>query len=258
MLNEFLKENKILICIPTKGRQGKQKTLKCFPDNCYGESVFLVHSKDESHECPGILQPESINNIRDKRNFIIDYAQNNDYSYLIMADDDATIKSWSKETSRWIASDESQILEAIKIGMNYDYYSLAGRFFNNGTLGLKENTTGNAFHMFNLPKLGDIRARTPIFEDADLYLQLFDIGGTICCNNDCVFDNAIDNKVGGNASNPNFSDDILFEKNINDFLLLHPKYVSKETSINKFRGKHRGYKLKIKLKRLKGVQDAEW
>lgn len=60
MLNDFLKQNKILICIPTKGRVGKQKTVKCFPEECYGESVFLVHSKDEMHQYPGIIQPDSI------------------------------------------------------------------------------------------------------------------------------------------------------------------------------------------------------
>lgn len=260
MLNEFLQQNKILICIPTKGRIGRQKTIKCFPEECLGESVCLVHSRDESHEYPGIIQPESINNIRDKRNFIIDYAQNNNYNYLIMLDDDATIKSWDTTISRWIPSTESQIVEAIKLGMDWDYYSLGGRFFNNGDLGLKENTTGNAFHMFNLKTLGTIRARTPIFEDADLYLQLFRIGGTICCNNDCVFDNTVDNKFGGNASNPNFSDDELFEKNIDYFLSLNSDFVSKEKTAGKFRGKCRGYKLKIKLKRnvIKGVENAEW
>lgn len=258
MLNEFLQQNKILICIPTKGRVGRQKTIKCFPEDCFGESVFLVHSKDESHEYPGTIQPESINNIRDKRNFIIDYAQNNNYNYLIMMDDDATIKSWDTTISRWIPSTESQILEAIKLGMDWGYYSLGNRFFNDGDLGLKENTTGNAFHMFNLKTLGNIRARTPIFEDVDLYLQIFREGGTICCNNDCVFDNAVDNKIGGNASNPNFSDDELFEKNIDYFLSLNPDFVSKEKTSGKFRGKNRGYKLKIKLKRIKGVENAEW
>lgn len=261
MLNEFLQQNKILICIPTKGRVGKQKTIKCFPENCFGETVFLVHSKDESHEYPGIIQPKSINNIRDKRNFIIDYAQNNDYNYLIMADDDATIKSWDAESKKWIPSTESQILEAIRLGLGWDYYSLGGTFFNNGDLGLKENTTGNAFHMFNLKTLGNIRARTHIFEDADLYLQLFREGGTICCNNDCVFVNAIDNKIGGNASNPNFADDELFEKNIDYFLSLNRDFVSKAKTDGKFRGKNRGYKLKIKLKRIKaikGVENAEW
>lgn len=250
MLNEFLQQNKILICIPTKGRVGRQKTIKCFPEECLGKSVCLVHSKDELHEYPGIIQPESINNIRDKRNFIIDYAQDN--NYLIMADDDATIKSWDTTISRWIPSTESQILEAIKLGMDWDYYSLGNRFFNNGDLGLKENTTGNAFHMFNLKTLGNIRDRTPIFEDVDLYLQLFRMGGTICCNN------AVDNKIGGNASNPNFSDDELFEKNIDYFLSLNQDFVSKAKTDGKFRGKNRGYRLKIKLKRIKGVENAEW
>lgn len=258
MLNEFLQQNKILICIPTKGRVGKQKTIKCFPDNCYGESVFLVHSSDESHEYPGIVQPESINNIRDKRNFIIDYAQNNNYNYLIMADDDATIKSWDETSKKWIKSSPEQILEALEIGMRYDYYSLGSEFFNFGGKGVKENQTGNAFHMFNLKTLGNIRARTPIFEDADLYLQLFRIGGTMANNNDCIFNNATDNKIGGNASNPNFADDELFEKNIDYFLSLNSDFVSKTKTDGKFRGKNRGYKLKIKIKRIKGVENAEW
>jgi hypothetical protein len=247
MLNEFLKQHKIIILIPTYDRVGKQKTITNFPKECLGDTVFLVHSKEETHEFPGIICPSEINNIKDKRNYLIDYAQENNYEYLIQIDDDGNFKKFDASGKLNVKLEEQDFVDFITMGLKYDYFSLGNYFFNFGKFGLKENTLGVSFHMFNLKKLGSIRARVFVFEDVDLILQVKDSGGSIATYHDVVFLNSVASK-GGNKESENFKNDEIFDRRINELIALHPNRIKKVETKKMFREKYRGYTLRFNLK----------
>lgn len=258
MLNKFLKDNKIIILIPTYNRVGKQKTIKNFPTDCLGDSVFLVHSKEEIHEYPGIICPSEIDNIKDKRNFLIDYAQENKYDYMIQIDDDGYFRKFDENNKLNQKLEEQDYIDFLKMGMNYDYFSLGGYYFNLGDRGLEEDTLGVSFHMFRLSKLGDIRARVYVYEDVDLIYQVKDAGGKVATLHNIVFKN--DNQTkGGNEDSENFTKDEIFDRRIDELISFHPTRIKKIPSERKFRNKYRGYILRFLTKDKKKKEfDQNW
>jgi hypothetical protein len=246
-LSDFLTEHNIKICIPTKGRVGLQRSVKNFHEDVIKNNLLLFHDKTEQHEYPSVICPDHVTSLREKRNYIIDYATEHKFNHIFNMDDDLDLKIRDSENNCWKNITEDEMIEFLKIGLNYDLLFFDIRVFNTGKdCGIKENKVGANTQFYKVSSLEGIRSRTNIHEDADIFLQLIRNGKKFATHTKYI---AIPGgpKVGGTFEDSNFNEKLI--ENALHFAEVNSDIVDVLWGNNRgFRGMDTGFALRINVK----------
>lgn len=223
-----------MIFIPTHGRVGRQRTIKWFPKEWYGNLVTLVCVEGEDHgDLPCLRIPEEFSDsISKKRQWILEYGRAKNLDWIMMIDDNVLFSMIDKSISfqeELLKCIEMFLLSSVSVVyFNYRFMHKKRILSCDDITKIQEKyvlaTNSYLIKPKEIPE--GINFLMPIYEDSHFTLSCMEAGIPIGFYHNIMLDplTKVGDLGGGNRTDPNFTKVSNIEDSLRKFHEAHKRY----------------------------------